>query len=764
MSIGSHMDTKEFHNFVNQYSARFPIVTIGFTLPSIANVLIDNTKGFYDLIDHQITHHHQRKLAFIQGAEFNYDAIIRFNVFKEVLKKHNIPLDQKLIIPGDFLRPAGLKAIDILLDKRKLKPEKDFESIIAANDNIAFGAIEALQKRGISIPHDITVVGFDDVEEARAITPPLTTVRQPISEVGKQAVNMLLSIINNVTCSKNIMLPTEVVYRESCGCFSPALNQVIIQPVNFLKGSHKNKPELNRRLIINKIIKATRFPNHRSSIKQIELLFDSFIEELARYSESDINNPDFKKKKNVTLPRSPFLTVLTEILSQIAVENRNISAWQGIISILQQFTHQFYVEQKVLNHAETLLHMARIFIGEFVERLVSSQTFYVEKRLSLINLIGRNLIGVSKIEDLSTILIQQLKRIGIPSCYISLYEGNEYPSKNSKLILFYNESSFSTHPSEYIRFPSHYLFPRTLINQKKPHALVIEPLHFRDNQLGFIVFEVGPIEHMIYETLRDQISASIQSILLFSEREELVKILENRKDELEKMTTVLTRSNTDLEQFAYVASHDLQEPLRTISSFLSLLEKKYHGTFNEEATEFFTFILDAVDRMKNLILDLLQYSRLTIKEKVFQPTDCNQVLNIVLKTLSLTIKETQAEVTSDKLPIAMVDPRQLNQLFQNLIQNALKFKSDRIPQIHIGYREKKSNWEFYVKDNGIGIDPRFHARIFTIFQRLNRIEEFKGTGIGLALCQKIVERHNGKIWVESEYGKGSTFFFTIPIQ
>lgn len=234
------------------------------------------------------------------------------------------------------------------------------------------------------------------------------------------------------------------------------------------------------------------------------------------------------------------------------------------------------------------------------------------------------------------------------------------------------------------------------------------------------------------------------------------------EEELRHLTDELKRSNADLKQFAYAASHDLQEPLRNIEGFVKLLEKRYKGKFDEKADEFFGYITGSVSRMQTLIKDLLEYSRVGTKGKTFRPVNCADAIEQALSNLHTAIEETKTEVTLDPLPTLMADVSQLVRLFQNLIGNALKFCGREPPKVRISAEQKGNDWVFSVRDNGIGIDPKHFERIFAIFQRLHTREEYEGTGIGLSLCKKIVERHGGRIWVESEPGKGATFYFTIP--
>ena len=236
------------------------------------------------------------------------------------------------------------------------------------------------------------------------------------------------------------------------------------------------------------------------------------------------------------------------------------------------------------------------------------------------------------------------------------------------------------------------------------------------------------------------------------------------EEKLKETAEALERSNRELQHFAYVASHDLQEPLRMIGSYVQLLARRYKGKLDKDVDEFIEFAVDGVNRLQRMINDLLFYSRVQTRGKPFVPTDCNKVIEKVKMNLKVAIEESQAIITYDNLPVVLADESQLMQLFQNLIGNAVKFCDKKQPEIHISAERKNKEWVFSVKDNGIGIDPEYKERIFQIFQRLHSRDEYPGTGIGLAVCKRIVERHGGKIWVESEVGKGSTFYFSIPIR
>jgi hypothetical protein len=242
---------------------------------------------------------------------------------------------------------------------------------------------------------------------------------------------------------------------------------------------------------------------------------------------------------------------------------------------------------------------------------------------------------------------------------------------------------------------------------------------------------------------------------------DLERKVAERTAELAERAKDLERSNMELQQFAYVASHDLQEPLRTIASFTQLLAKRYADKLDDKAREFIGFAVDGSKRMQTLINDLLSFSRVGTQGKALTAVRCDAALDTVLRNLKRAVEESGAVITRDALPVVLADDLQLGQLLQNLVGNAIKFRGDKRPRIHIGAERNGKGWKISVCDNGIGIAPEHYERIFIIFQRLHTKTQYAGTGIGLAICKKIVERHGGRLWIDPTPGGGSTFSFTI---
>jgi signal transduction histidine kinase len=327
-------------------------------------------------------------------------------------------------------------------------------------------------------------------------------------------------------------------------------------------------------------------------------------------------------------------------------------------------------------------------------------------------------------------------------------------------------------------------------------TLVAVPLQSHDKVLGVIHLgsrvarEFSQNALQLLQAIGGQAGIAVQKARLYEEAKRAESALEKKaaelarsngelkrfageikiaKEKLEKVNSALTvqaaelaRSNTELQHFAYVASHDLQEPLRMVASYVQLLARRYQGKLDQDADEFIGFAVDGATRMQALINALLMYSRVGTQGKEFEPTNCEAVLDASLAGLKTALEESGAVVSRDPLPTIMGDGTQLGQLFQNLIGNGIKFRGAEPPRIHIASRRNDKGWHFSVSDSGIGIDCRYAERIFVMFQRLHTKGKYPGTGIGLAVCKKIVERHGGEIWVESKPGAGATFHFTIP--
>jgi signal transduction histidine kinase len=479
--------------------------------------------------------------------------------------------------------------------------------------------------------------------------------------------------------------------------------------------------------------------------QSVELLVDSFFDALQGK------------------PASQFLTLFSRLLwlgtmnlSRIELDEGIMAKWQEALSILRKDALP-YKRVGVTADIDGLLHQGRILVAEATERTHSNLRGRAEASMLIQSEVIRDINAAPDTQRVVDVLAQSLPNLGIRTCALALYEGQPIPPPLSRLIMAYHNGKRVELEPDGRLFPTTQLIPTDMLPGKKRPFLVVHPLVVRDIHFGFIVMEMLVGHRIMYNTY-EEFAEQIGSVL---HRALLLQQIERSNEHLQQRAAELAEANAQLEQFAYAASHDLQEPLRMITSYLQLLERRYRDKLDTDAQEFIGYAVDGATRMKRMINDLLAYSRVVSRGQPLELTDCEHLLAQVLSNLEVTIKENDALITHALLPTVMADGTQLMEVFQNLIGNAIKFHADRPPQVHVAAQQTGDKWLFSVRDNGIGIAPEYTERIFVIFSRLHSQVQYPGTGIGLAICKKVVERHGGHIWVESQPGDGATFFFTI---
>jgi signal transduction histidine kinase/DNA-binding LacI/PurR family transcriptional regulator len=743
-SVASFISNEEFQDFLKHFQP-LPSVIIGTSIQGSHYLVVDNYNGFRKSIEHLIEVHHCCRIAFIKGPENITEANERYRAYRETLAEYDLALEHELIAPGNFLPSSGVAAINLFLDERKLKPGVDFDALVAVNDNMAISAMEALQARGFYIPKDVAVAGFDDLEWSKSVIPSLTTVKQPLYTLGEEAVGIVLKLLEGKEAPEKVMLSTELVVRQSCGChYKDILKKTVVPVVLERRKTFEDILSLQRESILSEIEHALSVSDTKRQqvLKWSGKLLDAF--------SIDLKN---SQKSNA------FLSALDEFLRNVAAKGDNVVLWNNIISILYSRILPYLNDNQISAKAINFLQQAIMLIAEMRAQEDVYQKLQANYQTVILHDISQKLITTFDFKELIEVTARQLPRLGIERGYISLYEHCSesvrekpgFPAEWSRLVMAYDKNGIIRLEEGRRRFPTCRLVPEGVLASKNRYHLLVDLLYFRDEPFGIIVFEVGPLDGAIYLILRTQISSALKGAFLFRDH----KLAEKE----------LRSSNRELEKFAHVASYDLQEPLKMVQSYLQLLEQRYKGKLDKDADEFIFFASDGAVRMQTLIQDLLKYSRVETRGKPFMPVDCKEVLKSVLSNLKVAIEESGTVVTWDDLPTVMGDTTQLTQLFQNLVSNAIKFHREGIPpKIHAGIKQQANAWVFSVSDNGIGICTKHFERIFKIFQRLHTREKYAGTGIGLAMCKKIVEHHGGRIWIDSELGRGSTFYFTIPVK
>jgi PAS domain S-box-containing protein len=496
-TVGSYTDQEEFQRFCDRYRS-LPRVSIGMVMPGIPSVLVDNTQGMREAIAHLIETHGYRRIAFIRGPEGNEEAEQRYQVYTEVLAEHKLPLDPDLVTPGDFAPPAGTAAVRLLLDERKVS----LQAIVAANDMMALAALEALQARGIRVPSDVAVVGFDDIEEAMTVTPSLTTVRQPTHKLGQRAVEVLLALLANKRVPEQTTLPTELVVRQSCGCSILEVVQAAVEPVASAGEPFEVALAAQRETILSEVAHAVQAPPDHTVYEGTERLLNAFLAELKDESPG------------------AFLSALEAILHQVAATGGEVVSWQKALSVLRRCTLPYLGNKPVLSRAENLWQQSRVLIGEMALRARAHRQWQAEQRAEALRGISQSIITTSELAGLVDVMARELPQLGISSAHLSLYEGKDRPPKWSRLILAYDEKGRVELEAGGRRFLSRRLAPDGLLPRDRQYNIVVEPLYSREQQYGLALFEVGPQDGVVYEALRGQLSNALKGILLLQERKE----------------------------------------------------------------------------------------------------------------------------------------------------------------------------------------------------------------------------------------------------
>lgn len=723
----------EILGFINNYK-NIPIVIANTEIEGIPCVIDNSYENIKLGIKHLIKDHGYKKIAFIRGPANHQPVEERYRAYLDILKENNIAINKNLITPHLNWNEAD-KAINILFNKRKLKKKIDIEAIVACSNSFLAGSIYQLKKIGISVPDDIALIGFDDSDETRAISPLLTTSCSAHYEMGYKSIELILAKINNEKIPEKTVLNGEFLIRNSCGCSFQNINLELKNNIN-----KKNNSNLKNRLYenfdylfaeINKII-----INNKEAKEWTNKFIDSFIDEIENKIENKFNI-DFSKFLNKYY-----------ILSKADDLYKNL-----ILAFIKFFSSPINKDCKLLLNAFNIFQKIWLIFTEKKDNFLYKRISKQKQFNSILNLLERILISTFNKQDVFNILEEKLLLLNIKSFYLYCYKkpilfNKSYSEKPPMELLFAIENNKRKNLENNIILTEEKKIIDDIILKINKETYLILPLLFGKEIIGYILFDLGSNEGNVYYTLCDIIASSLKG----SNTMEDQKIIENE----------LTRSNKDLEQFAYAASHDLKEPLRMIRSYLEIIESRFNKNIEKDIQDFIFYAVDGAKRMNQLIDGLLLYSRITSSIYSLTIIDIPKILDEILLDLSVLIKEKNAEIIYDDLPKIFGNQSQIKSLFYNIILNALKFNKKSKPKININAQQNTKEILFSIADNGIGIDPKYFDQIFLIFKRLNYREEYEGAGIGLAICKKIVENHQGRIWVESEIDKGSTFYFAIP--
>jgi diguanylate cyclase (GGDEF)-like protein len=540
-TICNFMNKKELESYFAQFKP-LPIVSVGVQMNGYYNILIDNKIGMKAEVKHLIDHHHCKKIAFIRGPENNQEAEERYAAYLEALTESGIPVDEDLIAQGFFYQSSGIDAICELLDKRKVK----FDALVSANDDMAIAVIHELSKRGINVPLEVRAAGFDDIEEAKYFEPPLTTVKQPLIEIGMRAAELILKAVNGVKIPRKLVVPTVMVIRSSCGCFS--------EPVQL---TDENNVAVSR--------------------QETKDYFGKMLDSLVHSIDDKIESGQIKMwfselSKIILLPISIenledlFMKLFFEIIKKSQKMNFDFIFWHNFLTLLNQSAIEEINVPWLIRDISKLFHKARIMAFEISRN--QSPTLQLNYNYNRLSFIIRRISSVLEINDLMAILSKDLPEIGIKSCFLIVYQKeiiltkqSEFisPAKAEILLAFKNNLPISI-SREQKYFNPQSLLPKWLLKLIDNEILIAQSLFVRERLIGFILMEIPEGYSFDIEILRQQISNTILSCLLFQER----------NDYENKLVTTMNELETSNKKLEYLSINDEMTGLYNRRGFLSI--------------------------------------------------------------------------------------------------------------------------------------------------------------------------------------------------
>ncbi len=719
-----------------------PLVSIGRMVTGFPSILVDNYQGMREAVRHLIGIHGYQRIAFLRGPVGNYEEVLRYQAYTDVLSEHGIPILPDLIsVHTSWERSDGAEMIRLLLDVRGLQPGRDFQALVSVGDDMACGAMEALIARGVRVPEDIAVVGFNDDQEGRAIVPSLTTVRQPVARAGACATETLLALIRGEQAPKQNVLPLSMVIRQSCGCLSPTVLQAVSQapaeaPLRAAPHAHGFAGQVQTAI------------GEDLDIAWVEKVSEALWRNLKADSCDEM----------LRTGHGAFLTAFNEALRHTVATGGDVLTWQEAFSILRRRALQQALTTEQLRCAEDLFQQARVLIAETAAQAERYLRYQAERDAYQLSQASQSMATAADLHSLLAMIAQELPRAGVKSCYLSLYTDPHVSDGWARLVLAYNENGRIVLPQGGIRFPSQALIPLELWAEQGMPPLLALPLYFRERALGFVLFELKEGALAGGETLRQQISSALEGALL---REDLARAWRQAEE-----------ANRLKSRFLATVSHELRTPLSLIVGTIEMLQREGAAAQVERSDTYrkdLERIHAGAQHLSRLIGDVLDLASSQVGELrlTYEPLRLDILLNKVAalgESMAAEKGLVWACEVPQGLPLVWGDRTRLQQVLLNLINNAVKFTSQGF--ITLWAEKGREQVMVAVSDTGMGIPPAEQEFIFDEFRQTERSAQrgYGGMGLGLAVSKRLVELHRGQIGVISSgaEGTGSTFFFTLP--
>ncbi len=740
--------------------APLPIVTFDSTEEASTNVLIDNASGFRELIRHLIRNHGYKRPAFLKGPENNVDANERYAVYREVLAECGLSENRDLVVPGMFVYASGLEAVRVLWDERKVIPDV----IIAANDAMAIGAMDELARRGVNVPGQVAVTGFDDSDDAWRTNPPMTTVRHPSYEQAVKSLEVLLARIRGEEAPTVLKLPTEAVYRRSCGCFSKLLRDVI-SPLSGVQETGGTGEGFEA---------ATAAVS--SDAGRLSQTMSVMCGKLAHAFASDL-------RSGHALPQSEFLLDLESGLRRIKVPVERAMDWHVAVSIIRRrFLPAARLDAAMRDTAEEILQAAHIMISECLQQRQISTP-----RQDAMDIAHRQAVqGMTttfNVPDLMGALTKSLPAMGIPECHIGLYCNPKEPAGEVELALSYSIDASAESGGRARTYPSPNALIESLCISEKPRVLIIQALSFRDESLGFMVIGVGEsLERTEFDLpLYDNLSSSLMGARLVDEVERRSRELEKTTHSLRENQRILLVSEkmASLGRLTAGMAHEMNTPLAAVRAALveagglvdelkgsigdaEVTDDDYREITGELASSM-GLAAKAADRLAAFIRSIKSQTR-TVSDAEHRIFDAVAEVEDALLLTGHTFKKGKCRAvfshSAETISLLGV-PGRFTQMVVNLVTNAVEASAPLGGDVEIVLERKPGSVDLTVRDHGIGIQPE---NLTKVFDPMFSTKPFGGaTGLGLTIVHDIVTgEFGGTIDVESTVGQGTVFSVRLP--